>query len=406
LSRTLRDPKLDTRSAREKLDARREPHWRSLSGGTAVGYRKSRKPKKAGTWIAKHYTPEHGRRYRALGAADDVLDADGKDVLTFAQAQQKAHEWFEEIAAPSKSAMSVRQAATAYIDYLRDEKKTADDTELRFKKHLYSHEIADRPIVELTKDEIDKWKRRMIRRDPNDPEVERRSKDSANRVLTMLKAALNRTFNDDDNRIPSDAAWRKVRPFKGVGRARQVHLDTAQATRLINTTEGAFRNLVTAALLTGARPPHELAGLRVRDFHADLGTLSVDGKTGPRDIVLTEEGIGFFREIMAIRSPDALLLPRDDGKAWGKNHHIRPMQEAVGRAKLPDDTTVYSLRHTYASQSILAGMNLKLLAENMGTSIRMLEQHYAKFIAASKRKLIDESGFRLGLKRGKVERIA
>jgi integrase len=222
----------------------------------------------------------------------------------------------------------------------------------------------------------------------------------------MLKAALNRAFYDDDNKIPSDAAWRKVKPFEGVGRPRQIHLDTAQSNRLINSCQGAFRHLVTAALLTGARPPHELAALKVRHFHADLGTLSVDGKTGPRDIVLTREAINFLREIIAGRAPNALLFPRDDGEPWGKNHHIRLMEEAVARAKLPEGTTVYSLRHTHASQSILTGMNLKLLAENMGTSIRMLEEHYAKFIAKSKQKLVEETGFRLGLKRGNVESMS
>ena len=184
--------------------------------------------------------------------------------------------------------------------------------------------------------------------------------------------------------------------------------DTAQSRRLINCCQGAFRNLVTAALVTGARPPKELATLRVRDFRADLGTLSIqtDNKTGARDVVLTAEAVRFFEEIAAGKEPNALLLPRDNGTAWGKNHHTRPMEEAVARAKVPEDCTIYALRHTHASQSILAGMNLKLLAENMGTSIRMLEIHYGKFIAASRRKLVEESAFKLGLERGNVEPIA
>jgi hypothetical protein len=63
-----------TRSARGRLKARREPHWRSISDGLAIGYRKGAK---GGTWIARHYTVEAGRRFYALGAADDVADADG-----------------------------------------------------------------------------------------------------------------------------------------------------------------------------------------------------------------------------------------------------------------------------------------------------------------------------------------
>ena len=49
------------------------------------------------------------------------------------------------------------------------------------------------------------------------------------------------------------------------------------------------------------------------------------------------------------------------------------MNRAAVAAKLPSGTVFYRLRHTYASRSILGGMNLKLVAENTGTSIRMLE---------------------------------
>jgi len=63
------------------------------------------------------------------------------------------------------------------------------------------------------------------------------------------------------------------------------------------------------------------------------------------------------------------------------------------------------LRHTHASHAILADANLKLLADNMGTSIKMLEQHYAKFIAAARRRHVEERGFMLGLKPSKVASI-
>jgi hypothetical protein len=82
---------------------------------------------------------------------------------------------------------------------------------------------------------------------------------------------------------------------------------------------------------------HELVEPEVRDFNAETGTLSVvDGKTAARDIVLTKKAIRFFHEISVGRPSDDLLLPRDDGTSWGKNHHVRPMQDAVKRAKLSE----------------------------------------------------------------------
>jgi hypothetical protein len=78
------------------------------------------------------------------------------------------------------------------------------------------------------------------------------------------------------------------------------------------------------------------------------------------------------------------------------------MRAAVQKAGLPDDVTIYSCRHTHISQAILAGANLKLLAENCGTSVAMLEKHYAKFFAAARQELIERTSFRLGLEEGEV----
>ena len=91
MARTLQDAKLDTRAARLRLKKRREPYWRSISEGLAVGYRRGAK---GGTWIARHYSAQHGRRFHAIGTADDIADADAEHILSFAQAQEAARRWF------------------------------------------------------------------------------------------------------------------------------------------------------------------------------------------------------------------------------------------------------------------------------------------------------------------------
>jgi integrase len=403
MARTVRDANLETRTARARLKARGKPYYRAIEPGLHLGYRK---PVGGGTgkWVVRRYVGKQAYAVERIGTADDFSDADGQAVLDYRQVQEKARRGMVERAheaAGKSGSLTVRQACESYIEFLRAHKKTGDDADGRLKKHVLPM-LGDRPIVELIKSEIDKCHRAMVRRG-DDPEVERKSKDSANRVLTSLKAALNRAFSDESNKISTDAAWRRVKPFENVGRARQVHLGVVQSNRLINVCTGALRKMVTATLLTGARAPHELASLRVRDFRPDLATLSINGgKTGSRDIVLTKEAVRWFREISAGRAPDELLLPRDDRTPWTRSEHTRDMLDAVAKAKLPKGCTIHSLRHTYASQSLLAGMNIKLLAENMGTSVRMIKLYYGKFIAAAPRKLIEESAFRLGLKAHKV----
>ena len=46
-----------------------------------------------------------------------------------------------------------------------------------------------------------------------------------------------------------------------------------------------------------------------------------------------------------------------------------------------EDRSLYSLRHTYATQELLAGTDIHTLARQMGTSVVMLEKHYSKLTA-------------------------
>src|SRR5215467_6343051 len=92
MARTVRNAKIDIRSARVKLAERREPYWTVISAGCALGYRRGAK---GGTWIFKFRDADGTRRLEALGAADDAREADGLTVFDFRQAQAKARDWFQ-----------------------------------------------------------------------------------------------------------------------------------------------------------------------------------------------------------------------------------------------------------------------------------------------------------------------
>lgn len=53
----------------------------------------------------------------------------------------------------------------------------------------------------------------------------------------------------------------------------------------------------------------------------------------------------------------------------------------------------------------MAGMNSQLLAENMGTSVKMLEQNYGKFFAAARRQMIEAAAPKLGLEPANVVQL-
>jgi integrase len=85
-----------------------------------------------------------------------------------------------------------------------------------------------------------------------------------------LKAALNHAWRE--GKTPSDDAWRRVRPFPEADAARVRYLTTDEARRLLHACDEDFRDIVEAALLTGARYG-ELAAMTVFGFNRDSGTV-------------------------------------------------------------------------------------------------------------------------------------
>jgi integrase len=168
------------------------------------------------------------------------------------------------------------------------------------------------------------------------------------------------------------------RAFEEADAARIRYLTIDECRRLINASEGEFRDLVQAALLTGCRFG-ELAALQVHDFNHDAGTLHIRvSKSGKnRHVVLNDEGIGFFKALVAGRLGAEILLRKPDGGRWMKSNQQRRMAEACARAKIEPPANFHALRHTYASHAAMAGAPLLVIAKNLGHSdTRMVERHY------------------------------
>ncbi len=253
---------------------------------------------------------------------------------------------------------------------------------------MFLPSFGDRLVAELTRSQIERWRDGLVR-STDDAEQRRRSQDTANRVLTIVKAMLNHAVGDPAHGLTDDTAWRLVKPFQRVARARVVHFQAGQVRRLIAAAEDlAFRNLLTAGFLTGARYG-ELAACQVRHFDPS-GSLHVpSGKTGPRTVILQPDAMRFFSTLVAGRSGEAPLIARADGTAWAASHQLRPMKRALTVAELDPSGTFYALRHSYISRAIEGGVPLNIVAENCGTSVRMIENTYAKMLATKRREFID-----------------
>ena len=326
------------------------------------------------------------------------MDADGLTAFSFEQAQSKARNWFQTTAArgsdmPWGGKLTDATVIERYLDYIKAHKKSHRHLETYCNAYLLP-KLGRVDCADLTTTMIRSWHQgiakepprlrskkaakqiRYRKEDDNEAEARRKRQLRANRHLATLKAALNLAWRD--GLIAHNDAWSRVRPFPGVERQRTRFLNHDEAQRLINTCEPGLRELVQAALLTGARYG-ELCALQVRDVNRASESLYIrDSKSGKsRHVYLNDEGIAFFTSLVVGRAPTEPVLRKPDGSAWGRDLHARGFRAAVVRAGIEKGFTFHELRHTWASLTIMEGASLMVVAQQLGhRDTRMVELHY------------------------------
>jgi integrase len=416
MPRTTVDAPITTKAARERLPIRAEPYWRGVEAGIAVGYRRGTR---GGTWLARLLD---GTKYREerLGRADDALPANGADYLDFRQAQTAAVAWAarrRRIAAglepePSKVTSAPYTVADALRDHLADLQVRGSRGVTQTRTSAEAHIIPGLgPIAvgRLSREKVGSWFRAMaasparLRSRPGTPQRfravdlededgARRRRATANRILTILKAALNHARQEGRATCPPDA-WQLVKPFRNADAPKVRFLTDQEAVRLVNACPTDFRALVTAALLTGCRYG-EIAAIRPRDLDLAGGTVVIPrSKSGKaRHVVLTREGVAFFRNMSAGTAPEMPIFQRA-GMArqatrdapvemrrvpWSNSDQFRPMAKACEAAGIVPAISFHILRHTHASRLARAGVPLSVIATQLGhADTRMTERHYA-----------------------------
>ncbi len=255
------------------------------------------------------------------------------------------------------------------------------------KPTLGHHEVA-----KLTKDIVGDWhiaratspaklrtrkgSEKQNERPADDKEALRKRRATANRDLTVLKAALNLAAETRDW-LPV-AAWSKVKAFEGVDVPKRRYLNDDEARRLVNSSDAEFRPMVRAALLTGGRYG-ELRHAKVKDYDRQSRTvfLMETKNSEQRPAYLDDDGVTMIEQSIAGKKPTDFIFLRPDGTQWQKSQQQRRMEEAFDRAKI-DKTTFHDLRRSYGARLARAGVPMAVIAEAMGhKDERITRKHYA-----------------------------
>jgi len=163
-----------------------------------------------------------------------------------------------------------------------------------------------------------------------------------------------------------------------------------------------LRDYVLILANTGMRHGTESYGLKWKhiSFFEEKGRqfllMNVNGKTGQRELVARHNVVAYLQRIHK-RTVDIKDMSFDELIEKGVDKEIfrlpdgsmtkslaQTFEELLKEADLLIDRktdkarTLYSLRHTYATLGLVyAGMDIHLLAAQMGTSVAMIEKHYS-----------------------------
>jgi integrase len=412
MSKTVAETPMTTRSARRQLEA--GLHWRGLDTEVHLGYRKA---VKGGKWLVR-WRVGKGYRQTPLGTADDVLEADGNETLSFDQARQAARDCVEAARLSAAVAAAgpiptVRSAIEAYLiereareAAQRPGKTSKKDARSRLSRHVLSNQvIADKPLHEISEATLRAWRQSLSGL----------AATSVRRLGNDFKAALNLAAERNRTAAPTlpailKAAFKSA-PAPAVAREHQI-LDDGEVRSLIQAArkvdeagewDGDLYRLVLVLAATGARFS-QIAGMRVGDIHRDrenarlMVPSSHKGKGIKRAtryaVAIGDDVLSALAPAIPGRGKAEPLLERwrlrqtsvtewvkDRRGAWqSASEMLRPWRTIVKAAHLPDELVPYCLRHSSIVRGLRANLPVRLVASLHDTSTAMIEAHYGAYI--------------------------
>jgi integrase len=165
-----------------------------------------------------------------------------------------------------------------------------------------------------------------------------------------------------------------------------------------------LRDYTEMLLLTGMRHGTEAMGICWKhiEWHTDKDVryirIWVNGKTGGRWLIAKHRAVDVLNrlrerqeDVKHLSLDEVLVTPVQKKLFVFSNGYQAPSLNGTFRRLMRDsgmaldanglNRTLYSLRHTYATQELFAGTDIHTLAKQMGTSVLMLERHYSKLTA-------------------------
>lgn len=204
-----------------------------------------------------------------------------------------------------------------------------------------------------------------------------------NKELAFLKGILNKAV-----------VWKKLAEHPGkdvkalrITSERTRFLTEEEEGRLFAVCSPALRRIVEAGLLTGFRR-QELVTLRPEDVDFNRETVSVAAcyskNSESRTLPVGERMKTVLQEALTVRSDAPTVFVTESGKPWLFRNFSSVFSRACQRAGI-EPCSPHTLRHTFASRLVMAGVDLRTVQELLGHKDIKMTLRYTHLSPSHKR---------------------
>lgn len=217
---------------------------------------------------------------------------------------------------------------------------------------------------------------------------------TVNRLMRAICAGLSRA--NKLGHLGNPSAWRIESMSDDGENETAVFLTPAQRKGLREAASVDAAVFLYGLELSGGRPK-EVAEAVVQDFDDDRLKLSHRKGRPPklrsRYVVLDDDGIALLKAQSKGKSSMGLLFTRE-GQPWRRHTWAEAVRKAItahnAKAQevthIPTTATAYSFRHARISELLqVYGVDPITVAAQTGTSLKMIERTYFKFIQSAMR---------------------
>ncbi len=227
---------------------------------------------------------------------------------------------------------------------------------------MFDKEFEGKTIQEITAWQIEKWK------------TERKKEfkpASVNRELATLKHFFSKAV--EWGKLKESPANRKVKFFKGaVNRVRFLMPDEFQT--LLSNCEDFLKPIVTVAVHTGMRRG-ELLSLTWDRVNVEQGIITVmDTKNSERKDIPMDETVK--ATLQGLEKREGIVFLNKKGVPINPMVMHYAFHDALDRSGITD-FRFHDLRHTFASNLVMAGVKIEKVQKLMGHKMIAMTQRYA-----------------------------